>query len=263
MENQNAQLAKMPLASYKNVWEYLQTLEYQDEEGIRFLEEQLYNLLQALPEDSNLLALLMHEQIMNDRGSRARSIAGKIWETGGALAPEIEVMYIDDLINLGLDDMAGAALAPYISDLENSLKSHGRLLLKYALFSGKMTLLERLMAYLPTNRDNDILRSLLAMFDELKVSRHIPAIMVRLQNNLRDSVMGFSFNIFEDREFPEVEFVFYVDSSVTDYANLRENLNHQISAYCAAHKIEDLINLSTVVYPLSRHPRQELWMARP
>ena len=47
METENKpQLARMPLANYNNVWEFIQTLEYNDSDNIIFLEQQLYNLLQ-------------------------------------------------------------------------------------------------------------------------------------------------------------------------------------------------------------------------
>ena len=40
MENENMpELKRLPLASYNNVWEFIQTLEYNDSEGIIFLEQ--------------------------------------------------------------------------------------------------------------------------------------------------------------------------------------------------------------------------------
>ena len=66
-------------------------------------------------------------------------------------------------------------------------------------------------------------------------------------------MLGFSYNLFHDRDFPDIEFIFYVDDSIKNYKETGNLLNMQISTYCAAHKIEDLINLSSVVYPISRH----------
>lgn len=256
MENVDAsELSTMPLVSADKVYQYLLSLDYTNAEGIMFLEQQLYGLLQQQPEDPDLLALLLHEQIMNNRGQRARSIAYKIWESGGTMKPEIEKMYVDDLMNLGLLDMAGAALAPAISELEKNVKNWADLLFKYALISGNMTLLERLLSYMPDRREYNILRDWVALSEYLHASPHIPNIMTRLTEKLQDSMLGFSYNLFSDREVPDIEFVFYVGSEIKNFDEIREMLNLQISSYCASRKIDDLLNLSTVVYPISRHPR--------
>lgn len=256
MENVDvSELSTMPLVSADKVYQYLLSLDYTNVEGIMFLEQQLYGLLQQSPENPDLLALLLHEQIMNNRGQRSRSIAYKIWDAGGNMKPEIERMYIDDLMNLCLLDMAGAALTPAISELEESVKVWPDLLFKYAVISGNMTLLERLLSYMPDRREYNILRDWVGLNEYLHVSSHIPNIMTRLTEKMQDTMLGFSYNLFSDREVPDIEFVFYVDNEVKNYDETREMLNLQISSYCALRKIDDLLNLSTVVYPISRHPR--------
>lgn len=260
--NETTQLDQIPFSGYKNAFEYMQTLAYTDNDNITFLEQQLYTLLQSEPENANLLSLLMHEQIMHNRGARARSIAQKIWEIGGALDADIEQMYIDDLMNLGLEDMVATALSPYIADFEKSVTTHSFLLLKYAIFSGNMSLLERVVSYLSENEESNILKEWIQLSEELNANNHIPQIMKQLINNVRNEMLGFSYNLFKDRDIPDIEFVFYVEDSVKNYDDLREKMHFQISAYCAAHKIQDLVNLSVVIYPLSRHPKQELWLPK-
>ena len=262
MENETPnQLPKMSMAGYENAWFYIQSLDYSDKDKILYLEQQLYNLLQQNPEDCNLLALLMHEQIMNNRGQRARSIAYKIWDLGGEIAPEIEKMYIDDLINLGLSDMAGTALSWYIGEIENSVRSYGDILVKYAVFVGNMSLLERILAYMPDDKRHNTLRDWIELNEEVHASNHIAPVMRRILENVSDAMLGFSFNVYTDRDVPDIEFVFYVDDSITNYTELKETIYIQISTYCAAHKIVDLRNLNVAFYPLIKHPRQDLWLA--
>ena len=260
MKEQDTIENNLPLNSYADAWRYIQTLEYTNKSGILFLEQQLYNLLQQLPEDANLLALLLHEQIMNNRGQRARSIAYKIWESGGILAPEIERMYVDDLINLGLEDMAGAALAPYIADLENSIEKYSGILVKYAMFTGNTSLLERVLSYLPDTEYNQGLHNWIEMNNEEKVMGHIQPIMKRLEENVLEAMMGFRYKVFMTRGFPDIEFLFYVDETITNYTELRETMHLQISAYCAAHKIQDMKNLNVVILPVERRLPQSQWM---
>lgn len=254
MEEQKIQ-KNMPLIDAEKALNFIQTLEYTDEEGILYLEQQLYNLLQKTPNDVNLLVLLLHEQIMHNRGRRARTIAYKIWENGGDLSVVSEQIYIDDLMNLGLSDMAGAALAPYIADINSSIKTHQNLLVKYAVYSGSMPLLSKLLDYLPDTREYNILRDWIVLNRDFGVSNHIPGIMERLIDKVQENMLGFSFNLYNDREFPDVEFVFYVDDGITNYDETKQLLNTQIATYCASHKIEDLINLSVVLYPISRQKK--------
>ena len=263
METENKpQLARMPLANYNNVWEFIQTLEYNDSDNIIFLEQQLYNLLQKQPEDIYLLVLLMHEQIMNNRGQRARSIAYKIWDLGGKLELKLERMYIDDLMNLGLMDMAGAALTPYLSELENKIQAYSDLFLKYAVFTGNMGLLDRFLSYLPENNETKILKDWINLASEAKATTHLGSILTRITDNVRESLSGCRYKLFDDREFPEIEFVFYVDETIKNYQEMRRKMHLQISSYCAAHKLEDLVNLSATIVPVQRRPRQELWLEK-
>ena len=257
-DDMDAQLKKMPLVSYEKAYQYLISLDYTDAENILYLEQQLYILLQQNPEDTNLLVLLLHEQIMNNKGQRARSIAYKIWENGGNIAPELEKLYIDDLINLYLLDMAGVALMPMISDMENNINKWFDTLLNYSLISGNMPLLERTLNYLPDKRSFNILRDWCMLSEYMKVTEYMPDIMKRICKVVQDTMLSFSYNLFADREFPEIEFIFYVSDEVKDRENMRETLNLQISSYCSARKIDDLINLSSVVYPISRHPRLDV-----
>ena len=255
MENADvSQLSTLPLVSVDKAYQYMLSLAYDNQEGIMFLESQLYNLLKEMPENADLLALLLHEQIMNNRSQRARSIAYKIWENGGEMQPDIEKMYIDDLMNLCLLDMAGAALAPAISDIENNVAYWGELLFKYAIISGNMQLLERLLAYQPDKRNFNILRDWVNLCADMKATAHMPHIMNRLCEKLQDMMLGFSFKLFFDRGFPEIMFVFYVNNEVDNLEDLRNMLNMQISTYCAQRKLEDLINLSSVLYPIKNHP---------
>lgn len=241
----------LPLADGEKALQFMQTLEYTDEEGILYLEQQLYNLLQKTPNDVNLLVLLLHEQIMHNRGRRARTIAYKIWENGGNLSDASEQFYINDLMNLGLSDMAGAAVAPYIADINKSIKTHQNLLIKYAVYSGSMSLLAKLLDYLPDTREYNILRDWIVLNRDFGVSNHIPRIMERLIDKVQENMMGFSFNLYNDREFPDIEFIFYVDDGIANHDETKQLLNTQIATYCASHKIEDLINLSVVIYPTS------------
>lgn len=252
---------QLPLNSYADVWRYIQTLEYKNKDGIIFLEQQLYNLLQQLPEDANLLALLLHEQVMNNRGQRARSIAYKIWESGGILAPEIERMYIDDLINLGLEDMAGAALAPYVADIESSIEKYSGILIKYALFSGNMSLLERVLNYLSDKGYNQGLKYWIQMNNEEKVIGHIQPIMKRLEENVIEAMLGFRYKVFMDRGFPDIEFLFYVDETITNYRELRDAMHLQIASYCAAHKIKNMYDLNVAILPVEKRIPQNQWMS--
>lgn len=263
METENtSQLARLPLAGYNNAWEFIQTLEYNDAENIIFLEQQLYNLLQKLPEDVKLLILLMHEQIMNNRGQRARSIAYKIWDLGGNIELKLERMYIDDLMNIGLMDMAGAALTPYLSELEKNVAKYDDLFIKYAVFSGNMGLLDRVLSYLPTTNENKILQDWIGLTAEAKATSHMGAILTRITDNVRDTMAGCRYKLFEDRDFPEVEFIFYVDETVKNYQELRRKMHMQISSYCAAHKIDDLVNISASIVPMQRRPRQASWLEK-
>lgn len=254
MANENRDvLGKMPLVNYDKILQFMQNLEYSDADNINYLEQQLYTQLENNQSDIDLLVLMMHQQIMKGRGQRARSMAYKIWEMGGQMRLSSEQIFMDDLMNLGLSDMAGAAIAPYLADLENNMANYGKILLKYAVYSGNMILLDKVLEYFPENKNKIILKDWIQLNEDYSVTKHTPKILARIIEKVQDSMLGFSYNLFNDREIPDVEFIFYVDDSIKNYEEMKNLLNMQIAAYCAANKIEDLVNLSSVVYPISKH----------
>ena len=150
--------------------------------------------------------------------------------------------------------------SPYAGDIENSIRIYGNMLVKYAVFVGNMSFLERILAYMPDDRKHNVLRDWIELNEEVHAMNHIAPIMRRIEENISDALLGFSFNVYTDREIPDIEFVFYVDESITNYEELKETMYIQISTYCAAHKIAELWNLNVAVYPLEKHPRQDLWL---
>lgn len=254
-ENIEKKQAYLPFAGFNNARNFLYDLDFNNAEGILHLEQQLYELLKNNPENSEGLCLLLQEQLMNNRGQRARAIAYKIWELGGELAPQYEYMYINNLIDLGLLEMAGSALATPITDLQNNVGQYAGLLIKYAFATGNMLLLSRVLAYMPETAVYENMRDLVTMFEYLKVENQLPGLMSMLFSKVEDTCLGFDYILYTDRGFPDLEVVFYVDDTVKDLSNFVDAVNLQIGSYCAARKIEDIKNICAAIKPIARHPR--------
>lgn len=110
MENQ--------LQNGNRVWEDLLSelfrLNYEQQSRITAVEQKIYAALNKAPQQLEGLITLMFAHIMLGNRSKAKSMAHKIWEIGGSLAPFFEQVYIQNLLNLGLIDMAKILLSPRI-----------------------------------------------------------------------------------------------------------------------------------------------------
>lgn len=139
-----AQVGPLPATDFPTIYRLLVKLDYRQQDEIQDLERQLYLLLKENPENINGLIILMQEQIMRGEHQKAKSLAYKIWDLGGEMSPALEALFISNLINLGLTDMAGILLKPKFDALNTYIKIFYPQLLKYAIATGNLNYIERI-----------------------------------------------------------------------------------------------------------------------
>lgn len=248
------QIGALPATDFPTVYKLLAKLDYSQQEDIQNLERQLYALIKQNPDNINGLIILMQEQIMRGEHPKSKALAYKIWDMGGEMSPALEALFISNLINLGLIEMAGILLKPKFDILATSMRIFYPQLLKYAIISGNLNYMERIAVLDGNLSSKKNIQDFVNVFKYLNAADNFKALQQSLLNMVKDVVLSCEYNLYTDRGFTDLEIVIYVGPEAGDIENLTNKLNMQITAYCTAKGLVRFNNLSYIVRPISGHP---------
>ncbi len=261
-EDRLAQIGALPATDFTTVYRLLAKLNYSQQEDILNLEQQLYRLIKQSPEDISGLIILMQEQIMRGEQQKSKALAYKIWDMGGEMSPSLEALFISNLINVGLTDMAGILLKPKFDALNTYIKIFYPQLLAYAIASGNLNYIERLAALDSDFDRKKALKEFVDVFKCLGAVEHFRALRQSLANMVKDVILSMTYNIYTDRGFTDLEIVVYAGTEAGDLQALNNKLEMQITAYCTAKGLPRFNNLCYRVEPISAHPSLAEMQAR-
>lgn len=203
-------------------------------------------LLLQYPDSTELLVLQAHLQIMNSQEQKARAIAKHTWEIGGNLRLKFEKMYISDLINLALVEMAGILLMPRLNNVLQNMKYFPLEMIRFALISGNLEALSRIVQ---TNRNNRVIKALNQFVDTYQRTNymvHFANIQKIAFKEFKDKVCGYDFNCYTDRGFTDVEIVLYFSNYDFSLQKYKENIENSIKGYFLTSGMRQINNLSFV-----------------
>lgn len=239
---------------YMRCLRLLQQYDYSRTAEIMEVEKQIYAVLKQNPENVNGLIVLMQEQIMLGNHQRAKALAYKIWEIGGHLTVETENLYIQNLINIGLIEMAGVLLKTRFDNISENIFSFYPVMLKYAIASGDAFLIEKINAADLAAPSRQMLVDFLNVNRQLNYTEHFSNLQKQLYEQNKDIMLSYEINLYNDRGFTDMEIVLYVSNDVLDVNKHYEKMEMQVISYCAVKKIKRINNLCFLVRPISSHP---------
>lgn len=249
-----AQVGALPATDFPTIYRLLAKLNYSQQEDILNLEQQLYSLIKQSPDVISGLIILMQEQIMRGEQQKAKALAYKIWDMGGEMSPSLEALFISNLINVGLTDMAGILLKPKFDSLNTYVKIFYPQLSKYAIVTGNINYMEKLAALDSDFDRKKALKELVDVFKCLGATEHFRALQQSLINMIKDVTLSIEYNLYTDRGFTDLEMVIYVGYEAGDLQALADKLEMQITAYCTAKSLPRFNNLCYRVNAISVHP---------
>jgi hypothetical protein len=100
-------------------------IKYNDTTSVLRMIAETERLSAQYRNNTELLILQTHLQIMNSQEQKARAIANRVWELGGNISLMFEKMYLDDLINLHMTDMATVLIRPKFENINDGMKKEG------------------------------------------------------------------------------------------------------------------------------------------
>lgn len=233
----------------------LLSLDYGDRGAIIVTEQKIYNALQFNPAQIEGMITLMFAQTMLGNRDKAKALAHKIWEVGGELPQFFELIFISCLLNTGLLEMAAVLLKPRFEKLIENVSYFYPVLVKFALMTGNIALFRRLEAF-PDSDDDRILFELADVYEEGKFIDQFKNIQKLVLENTTNSLCAYEYNLFEDREIPEIEIELYLNQDAAACDKIENALESKIKAYWQSTGNEPLNNYAVRVMNISLH---EAW----
>lgn len=227
-------------------------IDYGDRDAIIVVEQKIYNALQQNPSQIEGLITLMLAQTMLGNRDKAKALANKIWEIGGELPRFFELIFVANLLNLGLLDMASVLLKPRFERLLENAGYFYPVMIKFALMTGNISLLQRLEAF-PDSEDDRLLFELADVYEEGKFSDQFKNIQKLVLENAGNFLCAYEYNLYDDRGFPEIEIELYVNLDNSSCDRLEKVLLTKIDAFWRSTGNEPLNNYTVSVLNIKAH----------
>lgn len=225
---------------------------------IAALEQKVYAALQTRPADICGLITLMFANIMQGNRSKAKSLAYQIWEIGGSLPPFFEMVYTENLLSLGLIDMATILLKPRFEHLRENIEDFYPVLVKFAVMTGNVALLDRLRAFPEVSDDDELLFDFADLWKDANCQAQFKDIQKLVLEHSADYLQAYEYNLYDDRDFPELEIVLYTGFDDLSCLKMQSNIENKIEAYWRSTGRERLYNYSLRVRNIRQH---ESWIS--
>ncbi len=258
IHNSAGSLAPQKPREFLGFLRLLSSVSYADKTQLNSYERQVYDLLRLSPQNLDGLVVFMHIELMLGNHQKAKSVAYRIWEIGGTMETEVEKSYINDLLNLGLIEMASILLKPYFEKMSDCINEYSHLFLKYAIASGQIPVIEKTASHLASEAAKKALTDFAAVYRILNYVDTFRSIQRRVLDNVKNTLCSYEFNIYTDRGFTDLEILLYVGNETIDYEKLLSTIDLQTSAVCSAKNVKKLNNLSFAVLPISSYSTPEI-----
>lgn len=237
---------------FEPLMDELFAIDYGDSDAIIVVEQKIYNALQQNPAQIEGLITLMLAQTMLGNRDKAKALANKIWEIGGELPRFFELIFVANLLNLGLLDMASVLLKPRFERLLENAGYFYPVMIKFALMTGNISLLQRLEAF-PDSEDDRLLFELIDVYEEGKFTDQFKNIQKLVLENAGNFLCAYEYNLYDDRGFPEIEIELYVNLDSSSCDRLEKILLTKIDAFWRSTGNEPLNNYTVSVLNIKAH----------
>ncbi len=202
-----------------------------------------------------LLILQAHLEILNSREQRARAIASRIWELGGDIQLTFEKMYLDDLINLGLLEMAMLLIKPKFENINEDIDIFPLEMLKFAIITGSIPLLRKIVEI---NHNNPLFRSLSQFAETYRINNyeeHFKNIQKIVIETFGGEMCAYDYNIYTDRGFTDLEIILYFSNYNSELPRYHALLENKIKGYFMTSGAKRINNLSFSLRNIKDHPK--------
>ena len=214
-------------------------------------EQKLKAIYQQCPNGIDALIGLMLVNIMLGNAANARALGEKIWGIGGNLSSFFELIYCDNLLNIGESDKAGILLQDRLNHIRDNLRHFYMVMVKYALLSGNLMLLKRIGDY-PEVYEQERPLFEFAADHALDMSvKDYRAVIKIILDNLKDSLCAWEYALHDGEG---IELLLYTSLDVPQNTAMQEQLLERIKGYFLSMQQPPLPDMFFRLMNIKLHP---------
>lgn len=231
-------------------------LDFDEQDAISEVEADIYPFLQKNPNDICALIVLMFVEIMHGNRYKAQSLAYKIWEVGGELPPFFEMIYIENLLSLGLVDMAMVLLKPRFEQLSANINDFYSVLLKFSVMTGNTALLRRIEGFEAVSGDDAELFDFADTYVRANKSDVFKNVQKIILDTMGENICAYEYML-TDAEPSQLEIRLYLNAEEARRLVLQQQVNQKIKAFLLSVNAADYDFVKVSVRHIKDH---EAWL---
>lgn len=235
------------------LYSQLMNLPFSKIDTISLIEKSLYTELSKNPNDTLALIALMQAQTSLGNHEKAKALAYKIWEVGNKLLKEEDYIYVNNLLNIGLLEMASALLKPRFENLSSQIKFYYPMLLKLSTMTGSTQLIERLATHPNAPEKDDLYLKIISRYKSYNYTEHFKNVQRIIIETVKDRLCVYDYDILGP-VMEEIEVTLYLTGDTMELQNVREELEEKLADYYKSANIEKLSSFSWRIKSVSSHP---------
>lgn len=220
-----------------------QRLNENSSENLRETEAEIYEIIKEEPDNAEVLIALMQVNILMGQKQKAKALANRIWEIGGKFEKYIEINFINNLINLGMVEMASVLLKPRFERLSENAKDFIGIFLKFSVVTGNSYLLEKSNIYTLQPDEKILINDFIKVYEILKYSDHFKAMQRLLLDISKENLCRYEYKFLNERNFSELNLTLYTDLLPADCDILWQKINSRLDLYCQTNQITRMDNV--------------------
>ncbi len=220
------------------------------------VERQAADLLREKGEDINGLLILAWTNLLLENRQRSVSIVYRIWDLGGEFTEYAHVAYADNLINLGLLEMASMLLKTRFEEVEKNAPVFGKVMLKFAIATGNLSLMKRLISF-SAEAEELKLSGFVDVYAATNYAEHFKYIQRIVNGFFKNEIYAYAYNVYDDRGFTDLEVLIYLGKETPNRVEVYKSLEKGINQYLEDKGVKRIYNLGFVLKDIKDYPSLE------
>lgn len=238
----------------EEIFDALVILEYKNIQKITELQTKIYTLLQKNPQDATLLALLMQTEIMLGKKEKTQDIAYKIWELGQDMPEPVHIIFINNLMNIGLMEMASQIFKNiFNSKIDEVIDSYYSVMIKFATLSGSVFLLQKIMANLKEEINSQNLQALIEMINLSKYEEHFKNLQKIVYREAKTKACSFEVMFYDNNEQTSWDIMIFMKGDIYERNDIFQKIEKEINIYLEQNQPNHWIVPNVSVIEIEEH----------
>ena len=229
----------------------LVTLPYCEIFQISPAERDLINLHIQAPHLVEPLLGMMFTAIMLGNKRSAVDAANKIWNIGGELPDELEMLFSDCLVNVGEFEKAKTLINSRMEDVKKNLGLFYSTVVKYALCTGELYVLNNLAKYPEVYVSEPALFNFAERYFEGMANKHYNAVLKIIYDNVSDILCAVEYLNHPDGG---IQLCLYTSANGEENAKIQNIIFNKIDGYFASMQENNKKDIYVRLENVNLHP---------